>query len=108
MRGLARTAQILFWIVVLVPRVGGAAGPVDVRLVSAAADQQTEIVRSLLAKGVNANSRRADGATALLYAAHWNDLTAADLLLKAGANVNTADDHGVTPLARACENASAA
>ena len=29
-----------------------------------------------------------------------------DLLLKAGANVNAADDHGVTPLARAAENAS--
>ena len=28
--------------------------------------------------------------------------------MRAGANVNAADDHGVTPLARACENGSAA
>ena len=54
------------------------------------------------------NAARADGATALLWAAHWNDLETVDLLLRAGAKVNAADDHGVTPLARACENASAA
>src|SRR5438552_75639 len=29
-----------------------------------------------------------------------------DLLLRAGAKPDTADDHGVTPLARACENTS--
>ena len=29
-----------------------------------------------------------------------------ELLVRAGADVNAADDHGVTPLARACENAS--
>ena len=52
------------------------------------------------------NAARADGATALLYAAHWDDLETASLLLQAGARVNAAADHGVTPLARACENAS--
>jgi ankyrin repeat protein len=46
------------------------------------------------------------GPTALLWAAHWDDRDAVELLLRAGANVNAADDHGVTPLARACENAS--
>ena len=51
---------------------------------------------------------RADGATALLWAAHWDNREIVELLLRAGADVNAADDHGVTPLARACENASAA
>lgn len=38
---------------------------------------------------------------------HWDDLEMVDLLLAARANVNAADDHGVTALARASENASA-
>ena len=61
-----------------------------------------------LKQGVDVNAARADGATALLWAAHWDDLETVDLLLDAGAKVNAADDHGVTPLARACENASVA
>ncbi len=81
-----------------------AAGP-DLRLVTAAAEQDKAAVRALLKQGVDVNTARADGATALLWAAHWDDLETVDLLLRAGANVNAADDHGVTPLARACENA---
>ena len=39
--------------------------------------------------------------------AFWGIIfTGIDRLLKAGANVNAADDHGVTPLAQACENVS--
>ena len=82
-----------------------AAGP-DLRLVDAMAERNTALVRTLLGEGVDVNSARADGATALLWAAHWNDVDLAEQLLGAGARVNAADDHGVTPLARACENAS--
>ena len=64
--------------------------------------------RALLKERVNVNTARADGSTALLWAAHWNDLEMVDLLLRAGADVNAADDHGVTPLARAAENADVA
>ena len=49
-----------------------AAGP-DVRLVDAMADRNATLVRSLLGEGVDVNSARADGATALLWAAHWDD-----------------------------------
>jgi len=77
-------------------------------LVTAAAEQDVRRVSALVKSGANVNARRADGATALLYAAHWNDLKTADLLLRAGADVNLADDYGVTALARACENASLA
>lgn len=85
--------------------VATAAGP-DLRLVDAVARQDTRAVRALLKEGVDVNTPRADGASPLLWAAHWDDLETADLLLRAGANVNAADDHGVTALARACENAS--
>ena len=87
----------------------GAAGSADadLRLVEAMAARDTARVRALLAdEGADVNAARADGATALLWAAHWDDAEAAALLLRAGADVNAADDHGVTPLARATENAS--
>ena len=85
----------------------GAAEP-DVRIVQAAADKDREAVRALLAKKADVNAARADGATALMWAAHWDDLEMADLLLRGGAKVNAADDYGVTALARASENASEA
>ena len=81
----------------------------DTRIIEAAARQDAAAVRALLKqRGVNVNVARADGATALLWAAHWNDVQTVDVLLKAGANVNAVDDHGVTALTQACENASVA
>ena len=77
--------------------MAAAAGP-DLRLVNAAAEQDKAAVRALLKTGINVNTVRADGATALLFAAHWDDVEMVDLLLRAGASVNAADDHGVTPL----------
>ena len=76
------------------------------RLVDAAARQDLPVLRGLLEAGAAVDARRADGATALLWAAHWDDHEAVRLLLAAGADVNAADDHGVTPLIRATENAS--
>jgi ankyrin repeat protein len=78
----------------------------DLRLIQAVIQRDAAAVRSLIDSGIDVNARRADGATALLWAAHWNDLELVDRLLAARANVNGADDHGVTPLARACENAT--
>jgi ankyrin repeat protein len=43
-----------------------------------------------------------------LWAAHWNDAATADLLIRAQADANVANDFGMTPLSRACTNASAA
>ena len=63
-------------------------------------------VKALVEAGANVNSRRADGATALLWATHWDDHETVRLLLSHGADPNASDDHGVTPLVRACENAS--
>ena len=78
------------------------------RLVDAAARRDAGAVRALLRAGADVDQRRADGATALLWAAHWDDRETVGLLLAAGADVNAADDYGVTPLMRAGENASSA
>lgn len=79
----------------------------DLRLVDAASQQDWQTVRTLLKASVDVNTPQADGATALLWAAHWNEFDITDLLIAAHANINAANDHGVTPLALACENASA-
>ena len=88
------------------------AGPLsaaqDLRLVQAAAGQDARAVRTLIDEGADVDTPWADGSTALLWAAHWDDLDMADMLLGAGAGVNAADDHGVTPLERAVENVSLA
>ncbi len=78
----------------------------DLRLVTAVADQDRAAALALLDEGVDINLARADGATALLWAAHLDDIEIAERLIAAGADVNRADDHGVTPLERAAENAS--
>ena len=107
--GTKVSRRVLMWVFPLVVAAGLAtAAGQDLRLVSAAAEQDTQAVRALLDEGVDVNTPRADGATALLWAAHWDDLDTVDLLLRAGADVKAADDHGVTPLERAAENASTA
>src|SRR5271167_3996766 len=73
----------------------------DPRLVNAAADQDWASVRALLKQKVNVNAMRPDRSTALLWTVHWNNLEMADLLLRAGAKINAADDDGVTPLSQA-------
>src|SRR5258708_22268987 len=80
----------------------------DLRLVEAVKNKDTDTVRSLLANHVDVNTLQGDGSTALSWAAHWDDLKVADLLIRAGADVNAADQSGVTPLWLACLNASAA
>jgi ankyrin repeat protein len=82
-----------------------AAADPDLRLVSAVKAQRAQAVPALLAERVDVNAVSADGTTALMWAAHWNDLPTTRLLLAAGADVNRANDHGVTALTLACENA---
>ena len=99
-----------YWLLVallVVVGVGGATAETD-PLVDAAKRQDRPAVRLLLEQQVDVNTVAADGATALHWAAHWNDLDTAELLLRAGANANVANEYGVTPLALACTNASAA
>src|SRR5262245_53913821 len=86
----------------------GTSAVADFRLVEAVRNQDQLQVRTLLNQRVDVNSRSADGSTALLWAAHWNALETARLLIRAGADANAANDFRMTPLAQACTNGSAA
>ncbi len=79
----------------------------DLRLVEATKERDKEAVRSLLQENADVNAQQADGATALHWAAHWDDLETAELLIRAGAEVSTTNDYGVTPLSLACTNGNA-
>ena len=74
------------------------------RLVDAVKERDTAAIDRLLAAGVDVDEPAADGATALAWAAHWDDLETARRLIAAGASVNAGNDYGVTPLTLACVN----
>lgn len=80
----------------------------EVRLVDAVQARDHKAVRSLLEQHVDVNEAQADGATALHWAAHWDDLETAEILIRAGANAEVANDYGITPLSLACTNRNAA
>ena len=89
----------------LVP--AGVAGR-ELGLVEAVKRQDLELVKALLAQAVDVNVAEADGATALHWATHWNDLRTATLLILAGADVNAKNELGVAPLSLAALNGNAA
>src|SRR5215831_18591763 len=105
MRHIAKT--IGAWMLAWLPAVALAATQPDLRLVKAMEDRDTAAVHPLLQQHVDVNAAQGDGATALLWAVHWNDVETAKLLIAASANVNAATDGGVTPLWEACAAASA-
>ena len=80
----------------------------DARLLDAARAADSTGVIALLEQGAAANTRQADGATALHWAAHWDAAAMAEALLRAGADVDAANDFGATPLWLACLNGSEA
>jgi ankyrin repeat protein len=96
----------VIWIVAWVASVGAAAA--DAPLVDAVKSRNVAAVQALLKQHVEVNAPLGDGATALHWAVHFDDLQIADLLIRAGARVNAANDTGVTPLFLACTNRNAA
>jgi ankyrin repeat protein len=80
----------------------------DTRLLNAARRNDPKAVQALIGQKVDVNLRQPDGATALHWAVHWDDVAMADLLIRAGAAVNAAEEGGVTPLSLASANGSAA
>ena len=89
-----------------VPTIAGA-GAEDL-LIEAVKHADIASVRALLAQGVDVNAPQGDGATALHWAAHRNDLETTAVLLGAGANANAANELGATPLWLACISGSGA
>jgi ankyrin repeat protein len=86
--------------------IGAAAGSSDVA--DAAMARNRGRIRTLVEQKADANRPQADGATALHWAAHWDDLETAGLLLAAGAKPMAANRQGATPMFLASENGSAA
>lgn len=105
---LPGVASIISWLSLSLSLSGVAAAGPDVRLADAAKRKDAIAVAALLKQQVDVNAPQMDGATALHWAAHWNDLETAKLLLKAGARVDVTNDYGVTPLSLACADAGAA
>jgi len=80
----------------------------DFRLVQAVQKQDVEAVRSLLNEHVDVNVHEPGSAPAIAWAAHWDNLEIADLLIAAGADVNATSVFADTALWEACNNGSAA
>ncbi len=76
-------------------------------LADAVQRQDSSEIRALLDQHADVNATLADGSTALLWAAHWDDAGLVDLLLRAGANVSAANRYGISPLLEACVNGDA-
>ncbi len=98
------SAWILVGLWIVVPTAGGP----DLRLVEAAKQKDWEAVGILLEQDLDADAAQADGATALHWAAFWNDIDTVALLVEAGAKVNAQNDYGATPLWCACANRNTA
>ena len=88
------------FIVLTLATIGAQAA--DQRLVDAAKNQDVVGVRSLLKQHANINAPDVDGTTALIYAAHQNNLDLVRLLLDAGADAKAANRYRVTALSEAC------
>jgi ankyrin repeat protein len=91
----------------LAPAALCAAG-VDARLVEAEKNADKPAVLRLLKSNAPVDAKAEDGATALHWAAYWDDLETARLLLQAGATPDVTNRYGVTPLSLACTNGNAA
>src|ERR1700694_2420418 len=76
-------------------------------LITAVRSGDAQAVQALLKARADVNARQGDRATALHWAAHLDDVKMADLLLRAGARPEAADDTGAAPLYLACTNRNA-
>jgi ankyrin repeat protein len=70
----------------------------ELRIAEAAKNQDAAAVRSLIQQRADVNAPDVDGTTALIYAAHQNNLGLVKALLAAGANPKAANRYGVTAL----------
>lgn len=74
-------------------------------LLDAVSAADVDRVRKLLAAAADCNQRNADGATALMLAAHAGRLDLVRILIDAGADVNATDERGWGALMKAAYNA---
>src|SRR5262245_15133365 len=84
--------------------VGAQAAGVDLRLIDAIKARNVNAVQALVKERVDLTPRQGRGATALHWAVHLDEASVVDVLLRAGATADAADDTGATPLYLACLN----
>ena len=79
----------------------------ELPLISAVKAGESHKVRDVLATGIDINASQPDGSTALHWAAFRDAHELVELLIAAGANVNSSNALGATPLWLAADNGSA-
>jgi uncharacterized protein len=87
---------------------GYAVGLDDTPAANAAQKRDMTTLRALVLQHTDVNASQPDGTTALHWAAHWNDLEAVNLLLRAGANSKATNRYGSTPISEAVATGNAA
>ncbi|MEP7309049.1 MAG: ankyrin repeat domain-containing protein [Acidobacteriota bacterium] len=80
----------------------------DTLLADAVMRGDKEVLRALPRDRKALDAPQPDGTTALHWAVRRDDLTAAELLIKAGADVTVTNRYGITPIGLAAGNGSAA
>ena len=73
----------------------------DLRLIDAVREQDRGRALTLIKQGIDVNVAQPDGATALHWAVHWEDVELVDRLLAAKAKPSLANDLGITPIVMA-------
>ena len=90
----------------LVPALLFAAG--DMRVAEAVRKEDKALLRKLILQKADVNAAGVDGTTALHGAVEYDDVDAADLLVKSGARVDAKDRYGLTPIYYAVSNGNLA
>jgi len=100
--------EIAIWMTLAVCVFSMDAACSDVELILAVKNGDLAGARSLVEEHeVDVDAAQPDGATALHWAAHLDDLEMAALLVESGADVGVRNDFGVMPLSLACTRGSA-
>src|SRR2546430_2489267 len=89
-----------------IPTWPGICFAADLRLLDAVKNGDRKAVGALINAHVDVNAPLPDGSNVLTVAAYRDEAEIVEMLLKAGARVNTADEYGETPLTLASLNAS--
>lgn len=77
------------------------------QVADAAQRRDSAALKALVSRHADVNLPQPDGTTALLWAVHWNDVDAARLLLRAGANPTATNRFGASPLSEAAGTGNA-
>src|SRR5712691_8133112 len=96
------------WIVAAMAAAGWAATSGAAGIVDAAKNQQKPAVQTLLKQKADVNATDVEGMTALMWAAHWNNLEMVQMLLRAGADPKLKSTFDDSALYEACVNGNAA